>query len=210
MKRRRTSHRRWGRRPRSPIPTWIDHLYSCQYGYPTGSMELSVKELLQLGRDNRLLPAARRSAGQVERPPESRPGRLPDDRRLGGGAQGLEGPAGGHRRTTRPVRRPGDQFGGRGGHRGRRHPRMLGRRLTGPQSRGRPGAQWPSSVPGASGYRACDGECDRRAAESGRHPEEPRSGERTTNSVKWPVETSAGAGPGRGPVDGRRSPAGER
>lgn len=26
-------------------PTWIDHLYSCQYGYPTGSMELSVKEL---------------------------------------------------------------------------------------------------------------------------------------------------------------------
>jgi len=26
-------------------PTWIDHLYSCRYGYPTGSMELSVKEL---------------------------------------------------------------------------------------------------------------------------------------------------------------------
>ena len=26
-------------------PTWVDHLYSCQYGYPTGSMELSVKEL---------------------------------------------------------------------------------------------------------------------------------------------------------------------
>ena len=26
-------------------PTWADHLYSCQYGYPSGSMELSVKEL---------------------------------------------------------------------------------------------------------------------------------------------------------------------
>ena len=26
-------------------PTWVDHLYSCHYGYPTGSMALSVKEL---------------------------------------------------------------------------------------------------------------------------------------------------------------------
>jgi hypothetical protein len=26
-------------------PTWVDHLYSCQYGYPDGSMQLSVKEL---------------------------------------------------------------------------------------------------------------------------------------------------------------------
>ena len=26
-------------------PTWIDHLYSCKYGYPSGSMQLSVKEL---------------------------------------------------------------------------------------------------------------------------------------------------------------------
>ncbi len=26
-------------------PTWVDHLYSCRYGYPTGSMELSIKEL---------------------------------------------------------------------------------------------------------------------------------------------------------------------
>ncbi len=26
-------------------PTWLHHLYSCQYGYPTGSMVLSVKEL---------------------------------------------------------------------------------------------------------------------------------------------------------------------
>lgn len=26
-------------------PTWTDHLYSCQYRYPTGSMRLSVKEL---------------------------------------------------------------------------------------------------------------------------------------------------------------------
>jgi curli biogenesis system outer membrane secretion channel CsgG len=26
-------------------PTWVDHLYSCRYSYPTGSMVLSVKEL---------------------------------------------------------------------------------------------------------------------------------------------------------------------
>jgi hypothetical protein len=26
-------------------PTWVDHLYSCQYQYPNGSMVLSVKEL---------------------------------------------------------------------------------------------------------------------------------------------------------------------
>jgi hypothetical protein len=26
-------------------PTWSDHLYACQYRYPTGSMKLSIKEL---------------------------------------------------------------------------------------------------------------------------------------------------------------------
>jgi hypothetical protein len=26
-------------------PTWVNHLYSCRYSYPTGSMVLSVKEL---------------------------------------------------------------------------------------------------------------------------------------------------------------------
>ena len=26
-------------------PSWVNHLYSCQYKYPTGSMVLSVKEL---------------------------------------------------------------------------------------------------------------------------------------------------------------------
>jgi hypothetical protein len=26
-------------------PTWVDHLYSCGYGYPTGTMLLSIKEL---------------------------------------------------------------------------------------------------------------------------------------------------------------------
>ncbi len=26
-------------------PTWVDHTYSCRYGYADGSMELSVKEL---------------------------------------------------------------------------------------------------------------------------------------------------------------------
>ncbi|HTT85952.1 MAG TPA: hypothetical protein VMF60_01170 [Acidimicrobiales bacterium] len=26
-------------------PTWVDHLYSCRYRYPDGSMQLSIKEL---------------------------------------------------------------------------------------------------------------------------------------------------------------------
>jgi hypothetical protein len=26
-------------------PTWVDHRYACRYGYPEGSMEVSVKEL---------------------------------------------------------------------------------------------------------------------------------------------------------------------
>lgn len=26
-------------------PTWVDHLYSCRYGYTSGSMVLSIKEL---------------------------------------------------------------------------------------------------------------------------------------------------------------------
>ena len=50
-----TSIRRWGRQPRSPLPTWVDHLYSCRYGYPTGSIELSVKELSSWDADHRLL-----------------------------------------------------------------------------------------------------------------------------------------------------------
>ncbi len=31
-------------------PTWADHLYSCRYGYPTGSMVLSIKELWNWGQ----------------------------------------------------------------------------------------------------------------------------------------------------------------
>ncbi len=27
------------------VPTWVDHKYSCRYGYPNGSFTLSVKEL---------------------------------------------------------------------------------------------------------------------------------------------------------------------
>ncbi len=27
------------------VPTWVDHLYTCHYDYPTGSMVLSIKEL---------------------------------------------------------------------------------------------------------------------------------------------------------------------
>jgi hypothetical protein len=30
---------------RVTTPTWVDHLYSCHYGYPSGAFVLSVKEL---------------------------------------------------------------------------------------------------------------------------------------------------------------------
>jgi hypothetical protein len=29
----------------APLPTWVDHVYSCNYAYPTGSFTLSVKQL---------------------------------------------------------------------------------------------------------------------------------------------------------------------
>jgi hypothetical protein len=29
----------------APIPTWVDHLYSCRYVYPTGFFTLSVRQL---------------------------------------------------------------------------------------------------------------------------------------------------------------------
>jgi hypothetical protein len=34
-----------GERATVSTPTWIGHLYSCTYGYPSGSMVVSVKEL---------------------------------------------------------------------------------------------------------------------------------------------------------------------
>jgi hypothetical protein len=34
-----------GERATVSKPTWADHRYSCRYGYPSGSMEVSVKEL---------------------------------------------------------------------------------------------------------------------------------------------------------------------
>jgi hypothetical protein len=33
-------------------PTWADHLYTCRYSYPNGSMALSVKELSSWGKTN--------------------------------------------------------------------------------------------------------------------------------------------------------------
>ena len=40
-------------------PTWVDHAYSCRYGYPDGEFVLSVKELSELGPDPGLLRLAR-------------------------------------------------------------------------------------------------------------------------------------------------------
>ena len=34
-----------GERATVSHPTWVNHLYQCHYGYPSGSMVLSVKEL---------------------------------------------------------------------------------------------------------------------------------------------------------------------
>ena len=45
-------------------PTWIDHLYSCRYGYPTGAMVLSVKELSSWGQTKSYFQQLARSMGR--------------------------------------------------------------------------------------------------------------------------------------------------
>ena len=110
-------------------PTWIDHLYSCRYGYPTGSMELSVKELS--------------SWAETAAYYQMLASRLGKSRELGNLGQGafqttdgsvvvrkdwkvlLVNIAGLPAQFGVPATSSADVAG----HRGRRHPRVLGRRL---------------------------------------------------------------------------------
>jgi hypothetical protein len=46
-------------------PTWVDHLYSCSYGYPTGSMVLSVKELSSWGQTKAYFAQLARQMGRA-------------------------------------------------------------------------------------------------------------------------------------------------
>lgn len=46
-------------------PTWADHLYSCRYGYPTGSMVLSVKELSSWGQTKAYFDQLARQMGHA-------------------------------------------------------------------------------------------------------------------------------------------------
>ena len=47
------------------MPTWVDHLYSCRYGYPTGSMVLSVKELSSWGQTKAYFDQLARQMGHA-------------------------------------------------------------------------------------------------------------------------------------------------
>src|SRR2546423_534010 len=48
-------------------PTWLDHLYSCTYMYPDGSMALSVKELSSRAQTSAYFASLRAQLGEAER-----------------------------------------------------------------------------------------------------------------------------------------------
>jgi hypothetical protein len=47
-------------------PTWVDHLYSCRYVYPSGTMALSVKELSNRAETTAYFESLRGLLGQSE------------------------------------------------------------------------------------------------------------------------------------------------
>jgi hypothetical protein len=47
-------------------PTWVNHLYSCQYRYPTGSMVLSVKELSSWTQTKSYFQTLERQMGKAQ------------------------------------------------------------------------------------------------------------------------------------------------
>jgi hypothetical protein len=47
-------------------PTWVNHLYSCQYRYPTGSMVLSVKELSSWAQTKSYFRSLERQLGKAQ------------------------------------------------------------------------------------------------------------------------------------------------
>jgi hypothetical protein len=46
-------------------PTWTDHVYACQYLYPSGTVSLSVKELANQATTDRYYASLRSQLGQV-------------------------------------------------------------------------------------------------------------------------------------------------
>ncbi len=146
-KRKRTSPRRWARRQRCRNRPGSDHLYSCRYGYPAGSFALSVKELSSWAQTYAYFRMPGTQLGKTRDAAGARSGGVPDHRRISGRAQGLEGPVGGLLEPSGPIRRTADQLGGRGGHRCRRDPRVLGWGLTASVVR-RPCRWWTPSGPG--------------------------------------------------------------
>jgi len=50
-------------------PTWADHVYSCRYAYPDGTMALSVKELSSKAETTAYLRSLRAQLGVSERLP---------------------------------------------------------------------------------------------------------------------------------------------
>ena len=111
-------------------PTWVDHLYSCRYDYPTGSMTLSIKELSSWDQTTAYFDGLATGMGKAR-----------DLQGLGQGAfQTTDGSVVVRKdwkvllvdiaASAAPIRCAGDQLRRRGGHRGRCHPGVLGRRLT--------------------------------------------------------------------------------
>jgi hypothetical protein len=47
-------------------PSWVNHLYSCQYRYPSGSMVLSVKELSSWAQTKSYFQALERRMGKTQ------------------------------------------------------------------------------------------------------------------------------------------------
>jgi hypothetical protein len=47
-------------------PTWVDHLYSCRYTYPDGTMALSVKELSSRSATTAYFNSLRAQQGEAE------------------------------------------------------------------------------------------------------------------------------------------------
>ncbi len=191
-------------------PTWADHLYSCRYGYPTGSIELSIKELSSWKQTTGYFNGLGRADGQDPCPPGTRSGRVPDHRRFRRRAQGLEGAVGGHLpayRRSSGCRRPAPAMWR---SRWAMSSWGAGRETDGPTRRTAPQADAATGDPepvGTSGHRAAHREPDRRATEDADPVEAPEAGgEDHEISEMAGADLAIGGGPGPGPRPRWRSP----
>ena len=104
-----------GERARVSTPTWIDTRYACTYGYPhadpSGSFELSVKELSSWSQTYAYYDALAARLGKVRDLQSLGQGAFQTTRRLGRGPQGLEGPGGRRHRSAGAVRRAAHRQG---------------------------------------------------------------------------------------------------